>query len=144
VFAGHDIMAGQHIWLPEYDHWPRRIRHGLGSWYDAPGWCQESAEVVLAMFPGGHTFGVLFITWLQYSSLYEIQKLCIYCMVVWTVTIPIFWMTTAYNVREKNLKVGGPVGDLLANHPGKLITIHYLIVILLILTAFPTYFRSLI
>ena len=95
-------------------------------------------------FQAGTTFGVLFTTWLQYSSLYEIQKLCIYCMMAWTVTIPIFWMTTAYNVRQKNLKVGGTLGDLLANHPGKLITIHYLIVILLILTAFPTYFRSLI
>ncbi|MDT7784125.1 MAG: hypothetical protein QOF58_2544 [Pseudonocardiales bacterium] len=47
----------------------------------------------------GVTAGVLFVHWLIFQSLYEIGALCPYCMVVWAVTIPIFWYTTLRNVR---------------------------------------------
>lgn len=95
-------------------------------------------------FQAGATFGVLFITWLQYSSLYDIQKLCIYCMVVWTVTIPIFWTTTAFNVKEKNMRIPGKLGTLIQENPGKFIAVHYLIVVVLIFTKFAEYFQSVI
>ena len=42
----------------------------------------------------GATFGVVFVHWLIAASLYDIHALCPYCMVVWAVTIPIFWYTT--------------------------------------------------
>lgn len=95
-------------------------------------------------FQAGTTFGVLFITWLQYSSLYDIQKLCIYCMIVWTVTIPIFWTTLAYNLREKNISTKNKIATFFAENPGKVITIHYLIVIVLIFFKFKDYWYSLI
>ncbi len=38
----------------------------------------------------GVTFGVVFVHWLIYQSLYVIGALCPYCMVVWAVTIPLF------------------------------------------------------
>ncbi|MEV7395712.1 vitamin K epoxide reductase family protein [Aeromicrobium sp. NPDC092404] len=47
----------------------------------------------------GALFGIGFVTWLQYQSLYEIQGLCPYCMVVWAVMIPIFVWVTARNLR---------------------------------------------
>ncbi|MGA8988167.1 vitamin K epoxide reductase family protein [Aeromicrobium sp.] len=47
----------------------------------------------------GVLFGIGFVTWLQYQSIYEIQKLCPWCMVVWSVMIPIFVWTTARNLR---------------------------------------------
>ena len=37
----------------------------------------------------GTLFGVGFIHWLIFQSLYRIGALCPYCMVVWTVTIPL-------------------------------------------------------
>lgn len=46
----------------------------------------------------GVLFGIGLITWLQYQSLYEIQALCPYCMVVWSMTIPIFIWVTARNL----------------------------------------------
>jgi uncharacterized membrane protein len=95
-------------------------------------------------FQAGTTFGVLFITWLQYSSLYDIQKLCIYCMVVWAVTIPIFWTTLAYNLKEENFKIQGKAGEFLANNSGKMIALHYLVIITLIFFAFKDYWYSLI
>lgn len=42
----------------------------------------------------GATVGVLFVHWLIFVSLYRIGALCPYCMVVWTVTVVIFWSVT--------------------------------------------------
>lgn len=95
-------------------------------------------------FQAGTVFGLGFIAWLMYSSLYNIQKLCIYCMVVWAVTIPIFWTTLAFNVRERHIKLPGKLNDIAANHFGKAIALTYLLVIILIFTKFSDYFHSLI
>ena len=40
---------------------------------------------------------VAFVHWLIFSSLYRIGALCPYCMVVWAVTIPLFWYVTLRN-----------------------------------------------
>ena len=39
----------------------------------------------------GLTFAVGFIHWLAYQSIFSIQVLCPWCMVVWAATIPMFW-----------------------------------------------------
>lgn len=46
----------------------------------------------------GSLFGVLFVHWLFYQSVYNIHALCPYCMVVWVVTISTFWYVTLYNL----------------------------------------------
>ncbi|TDD58052.1 vitamin K epoxide reductase family protein [Kribbella antibiotica] len=51
----------------------------------------------------GVTFGAVFVHWLMFQSLYRIQALCPYCMVVWAVTIPIFWYVTLHNVNRPKL-----------------------------------------
>ena len=56
-------------------------------------------EFVWAGMQVGALTGISFVTWLQYQSIYEIGKLCPYCMVVWAVTIPIFVAVTARNLR---------------------------------------------
>lgn len=43
---------------------------------------------IWAGLQAGAVFGGLFITWLQYESMFQIGNLCPWCMVVWTVTIP--------------------------------------------------------
>lgn len=47
----------------------------------------------------GVIFGVSFVTWLQYQSVFKIGKLCPYCMAVWIVMIPMFVCVTARNAR---------------------------------------------
>lgn len=42
---------------------------------------------------GGTSAAVVFIHWLVFQSLYRINALCPYCMVVWVVTIAVFWYT---------------------------------------------------
>jgi uncharacterized membrane protein len=47
-----------------------------------------------------------FISFLIYSSVYVIGTLCVWCALVWIVTIPTFWMTTLGNLKNGNLRVG--------------------------------------
>jgi hypothetical protein len=39
-----------------------------------------------------------FITFLIYSSVFVIGTLCVWCALVWVVTIPTFWLTTLGNL----------------------------------------------
>lgn len=61
----------------------------------------------------GALFGIGLITWLQYQSIYELHALCPWCMVVWSVTIPIFIWITARNLKvfAPNNPVSRFVGD---------------------------------
>ncbi len=95
----------------------------------------------------GTIFGVLFVTWLQYQSVFNIGALCPYCMVVWAVTIPIFWYVLLYNLREGNIRVKGRLKSLAdfgqKNHANVLI-FWYLAIILTILIKFWYYWSTLI
>jgi uncharacterized membrane protein len=54
----------------------------------------------------GTIFGIGFVTWLQYSSLYDIGSLCLWCCLAWVVTITLFWYTTVQNIRHGIIPVG--------------------------------------
>ncbi|GAA4380303.1 vitamin K epoxide reductase family protein [Paeniglutamicibacter cryotolerans] len=49
-------------------------------------------------FQGGVTLAFIFIVWLWSQALYEINALCLYCMVVWAMMIPLFIHTTSRNI----------------------------------------------
>jgi len=55
--------------------------------FRAPRWYRVA-------FNAGAAAGVVFVHWLIVASLYDIGALCPYCMVVWIVTIPVFWYST--------------------------------------------------
>ncbi|MGF1663196.1 MAG: vitamin K epoxide reductase family protein [Kineosporiaceae bacterium] len=42
--------------------------------------------------------GVVFVHWLIYTSAISLSTLCPWCMVVWSVTIPLFWYVTLRNL----------------------------------------------
>lgn len=48
----------------------------------------------------GVTAATVFVHWLIAQSLFVIGALCPYCMVVWAVTIPIFWYVTLRNLHH--------------------------------------------
>ena len=54
----------------------------------------------------GTLFGICFVTWLQFQSIYEIGSLCPYCMVVWSVMIPIFVLVSAWVLRSLHPDAG--------------------------------------
>lgn len=47
----------------------------------------------------GVIFGIGIVSYLQYESIFQIHALCPYCMVVWSVMIPTFWLVTAHVLR---------------------------------------------
>lgn len=49
-------------------------------------------------FNAGVAFAFGFIIWLLSQSIFVLGTLCPWCMVVWAVTIPLFWAVTFYNV----------------------------------------------
>lgn len=48
----------------------------------------------------GVIFGLGFMAWLYYQTLYVIGILCPYCMAVWVAMVPLFWYVTLYNLRH--------------------------------------------
>ncbi|MEV4434232.1 vitamin K epoxide reductase family protein [Streptomyces sp. NPDC049555] len=53
----------------------------------------------------GCLFGVGFVTWLQYQSLYVIGSLCLWCCLAWVATIVMFWYVTLQNIRHRFIRV---------------------------------------
>lgn len=95
---------------------------------------------------GGVTFAVVFVHWLIYQSLYVIGALCPYCMVVWAVTIPIFWQTTIRNLQP--LRHTGPHGlrrtiQTITQFRGAILTAWFLTVLALIAHRFWDYWSTL-
>ena len=95
----------------------------------------------------GTAFGVGFIHWLIYQSLYVIGALCPYCMVVWVITIPMFWYTILACLHHGYLPVPARERRLvqgLIRYHGVVLTAWYLIIALAVLHAFWTYWMTLL
>ncbi len=94
----------------------------------------------------GAVLGVLFSHWLVYQSIFVIQALCPFCIVVWAVVIALFVLVTRFNLQEGNikpLKVLKGLSQLLVRYPWIVIVSWYLIIALLILNQFWYYWKTL-
>lgn len=95
----------------------------------------------------GLLFGIGFVTWLQFQSLYRIGALCIFCMVVWAMTIPIFLYTTLHVLNEKYIKTPAQLKKLTAfatRHHGDILLLWFLVIIGLIVKRFWYYWSTLL
>jgi uncharacterized membrane protein len=131
----------------------------LNSWWGMIGFTAVMV-VGIGMFAGarykswfwqafnvGPLFGVLFIHWLFFETVYRIHALCPWCMVVWAVTIPLFWYTTL-----RNFDIGvWPIPKafrgfiaFLQSYKNLILILWYLTIILLILHHFWYYFKTVI
>jgi len=99
--------------------------------YRPPRWVWAGLQV-------GVTFGVVFVHWLVVQSLYYIHALCPYCMVVWVVTISIFWYTTLSNLAGTRVGAG-----LRRVHTG-LLALWFAVIAGLIVQAFWDYWISVV
>lgn len=95
----------------------------------------------------GTVLGLILVHWLISQSLYAIGALCPYCMVVWAVTIALFWYTTLHNLRTGVL----PLPDRLRRVVRELDRYHwavpvlwYAVIALLVLNRFWYYWRTLL
>jgi uncharacterized membrane protein len=96
---------------------------------------------------GGVTFGIGFVTWLQYQSIFTINALCPFCMAVWTVMIPLFLYVTLYNLREGHIRVPAklqPASRFVQRHHGDILALWYLAILGVILHHFWYYWSTLL
>lgn len=108
---------------------------------------QEPAQAFKRWFwlglQAGTIFGVLFIHWLFFQSVYRINALCPYCMVVWVVTITTFWYVLLYNIETGVIKLSGKLkqaGDFVRRHHLDILLFWFLIIFILIMNHFWYYF----
>ncbi|SFP44165.1 Uncharacterized membrane protein [Amycolatopsis arida] len=92
----------------------------------------------------GTTLGVVFVHWLIWQSLYDIGALCPYCMVVWVVTIPMFWYTTLFTAGQGHLPTGParPAALALARFHSLVLVLWFLLIVVLILQRFWTFWTG--
>ena len=89
----------------------------------------------------GTGLGVVFVHWLIYQSLYVIGALCPYCMVVWSVTVPLFVVVASIALRSL---AANPVARALYTWRWSIVALWYTAVILMILVRFWNYWSTLI
>lgn len=95
----------------------------------------------------GTVFGLLFVHWLMYQSIFNIGALCLYCIVVWTVTIPLFWYTLLYNIRQKNIRIPDSwqkTFEFASKNHANILIFWYLAIFLVILVEFWYYWSTLL
>ena len=94
----------------------------------------------------GVTFGVIFVHWLMFQSLYRIGALCPYCMVVWAVTIPVFWYVTLHNASNAGFPAAPMVRrvvSLATRYHSVVLTSWVVVILALIGEQFWSYWRTL-
>ncbi len=89
----------------------------------------------------GTGLGVVFVHWLKYETLYEIGALCPYCMVAWSVTIPLFVVAASIALQPL---AGNKVARTLYNWRWPIVVLWFTSVILEILVRFWDYWSTLV
>jgi uncharacterized membrane protein len=87
----------------------------------------------------GSIFGIGFIAWLFYQTLYRIHAVCPYCATVWIAVITTFWYTTLYNIDNKNLVISNrflPAYNWIRKHHLDLLILIFLLLTALVLKHF--------
>jgi uncharacterized membrane protein len=90
----------------------------------------------------GTGFGLVFVHWLAFESLYRIGALCPYCMVVWSVTVPLFAVAAAIAFRP--VVESNPVANAVYQWRWPLVVLWFTGLLLLILVRFWDYWSTLI
>jgi uncharacterized membrane protein len=117
---------------------PMVIATGVGVWAGA-----KFKRWYWLLFELGAIFGVGFIHWLFFETVYRIHALCPYCIGVWIVTITTFWYTTLYNIQSGNIKVKGKrkqLTNFLARHHLDILILWFIVITALILKHFWYYY----
>lgn len=95
----------------------------------------------------GSALGVILIHWLFVESVFHINALCPYCMVVWAVTIPIFWYTTLHNLRTGVIATPANLKRFVAflqRHHGDVLFLWFLIIVGFIVNHFWYYWKTIL
>ena len=89
----------------------------------------------------GTLLGTVFVHWLIYQSVFTIGALCLYCMVVWSMTIPLLVVVTTIAVQPQR---GNAVLRGLHTWRWSILALWFTAVILLCLVRFWSYWSTLL
>ncbi|WP_432564282.1 vitamin K epoxide reductase family protein [Kineococcus sp. SYSU DK003] len=95
----------------------------------------------------GITLGTVFVGWLIGQSLYSIHALCPYCMVVWAVVVPTFWVHLADGLDRGLLPVPHALrgaARTVVDYRGLLVVLSYVAVLAMVATKFWSYWSTLL
>lgn len=109
--------------------------------------CSPGRACTVGCWPAldaGALAAVAFVHWLIVQSMYELNKICPYCAVVWVVTIALFWFLTLHCLERGVLPVPRGVLMLLREAHWMLLGAWYGVIALLVLTRFWPYWSSLL
>lgn len=93
----------------------------------------------------GTVFGVVFIHWLAFESIFRLDALCLYCLLVWSVTLPMFWYTTLYNLQQGHIKTPAVLKSVVSfatQHHLEVLVSWYLLFVVVILVKFWDYWKT--
>lgn len=95
----------------------------------------------------GCGFGLGFVHWLIFQSLFRIQALCPYCMVVWIVMITVFWYTLLYCLNQAVVPVPArwrPLLRVATTFHGTVVTVWLLAIAAVIAVHFWDFWKTLL
>jgi len=90
----------------------------------------------------GTLLGTVFVHWLIFQSLYRIGALCPYCMVVWSITIPLLVVATSVAAQARRSETA--VVRAVYTWRWSLVALWFTAVVLLIMERFWNYWSTLI
>ena len=93
-----------------------------------------------ALFVLGLALAWVFVTWLFTQTVFSIGTLCPWCMLVWTVTIPLFWISLVYTAARGLVPVPGRLRRLASAvlpFTWAIVVVNYAAIVLVILAVFP-------
>jgi uncharacterized membrane protein len=93
-------------------------------------------------FNAGCLFGVVFVTWLQYQSLYSIHALCLWCCLAWVATIFAFWYVTGYNIKQGFLPAPTGLREAITEFHWVVPVLHVGVIGMLVLTNWWSFWTS--
>jgi uncharacterized membrane protein len=97
------------------------------------------------LFLVGHVFALGFVFWLFSASVYSIGSLCLYCMVAWAATIPLFWSILGHNMKEGYLGIRAmPAGEFIFGWAWVLTVLTYVAMLAVIVIHFWDFWPTLL
>lgn len=95
------------------------------------------------LLEAGAMFGVGFVHWLFFETVYRIHALCPYCMGIWIITITTFWYVTLFNLQAGNIvlpKSWQPIQKFAVRHHLDILIFWLMVIAALILQHFWYYY----
>lgn len=93
----------------------------------------------------GQLVAVSFIHWLFYTSVYDLGTICLFCMLTWFSTIPIFWYSLIFALRNNHIVLPAKLrkaGQFVQDHHGDILAGWYVIIVCIILYKFWYYWQT--